>query len=73
MTEQELSACREALNEAIEREGLDCADNFRFARVGNEDEEFAFNRAIEDGCCGSFNQKLMIGDFEYMIGCNYGH
>ncbi len=73
MTEQEMSACREALNEAIEREGLDCADNFRFARVGNEEEEFAFNRAAENGCCVAFNQKLMIGDAEYLIGCNYGH
>lgn len=73
MTEEELKSCKAVLNELIEQEELEFADNFRFARVGVEDEEFEYSRKAEDGCCGYFDKVVEIKGVEYKVGCNYGH
>lgn len=73
MTEEELYSCKAILNELIEQLDLELADNFRFARVGVEDEELEYSRRAEDGCCGYLDRIVEIKGVKYKIGCNYGH
>jgi hypothetical protein len=50
-----------------------CIDNYRFAF--NDDE--AAVRVYEDlkakGCCGSFDQEVIVAGRAAFIGCNFGH
>lgn len=50
-------------------------DNTRVARVGNAEEEAAFKKAEENGCCGSFEVEWDLGTPPVRVkyGFNYGH
>jgi hypothetical protein len=51
----------------------DCVDNHRHAVVGNAEQEAAYERDLQDGCCGFFDRVVLIAGVETKIGCNYGH
>lgn len=63
----------EELSYHIARCGLDYADNFRYARVDNEEEMAEYDRLVQRGCCGQFDHKFEYEGVKYIIGCNYGH
>lgn len=77
----------ESIKEAFKQEfdSLECADNFRVAKVGNAEEIEAYAKAMLEGCCGSVDtvvmiaQEVMLGDERHkwyephLLGCNYGH
>ena len=52
---------------------LDYKDNLRCAYVGNEIQEYEYERAVQSGCCGSLDIIVMVGENEFRMGCNYGH
>jgi hypothetical protein len=52
---------------------LDCVDNLRFAYVGNEIQEHKYRQAEHNGCCGRLDVSVMVGENEFLMGCNYGH
>ena len=59
---------------------LDYCDNFRFAEVGNAEEEAEYHRRLGGGCCGFMDEEFSWypdgfpeNIATYMIGCNYGH
>jgi hypothetical protein len=52
---------------------LECADNMRVANMSNQAETDAYDDAIDQGCCGSFDITVKIDNITFMIGCNYGH
>lgn len=57
----------------LEDEGEDCIDNERFAF---EDDAEAMSRYAEQqaaGCCGSFDQRIMVSGRPATFGCNFGH
>lgn len=50
-----------------------CVDNYRFADENNPQEVAKYNDRQERGCCGSFDEVVLINNVRTMIGCNYGH
>lgn len=63
----------EALQYAIDREDLECADNYRIAKRDDSWQRVAYDEAISFGCCGSFDTVVVVDGVEWMVGCNYGH
>lgn len=59
--------------EWMEREADDpCIDNYRVKYHDQVDNQ-EYQDAVANGCCGSFDTVVMIGDRLATIGCNYGH
>ncbi len=52
---------------------LEYVDNHRYAYVGNEIQEHAYEEAVRQGCCGALDITVMVGQNEFRMGCNYGH
>ncbi len=53
--------------------GYDFMDNFRYAEVGDEEEEARFEQIERDGCCGSYEEIREYNGKKIRIGFNYGH
>lgn len=51
----------------------DYVDNFRFARKSDAGEVAAYQVIARNGCCGSSDEEITVGDETIMVGCNYGH
>ena len=47
--------------------------NERFAFLDNEEEIFQYQAALDAGCCGSFDDYIVVSGKKAKIGCNYGH
>lgn len=56
-----------------ENDGYECMDNFRVARVGNWQEEMAYEVQKNSGCCGVYDDEIEIDDVKYRVGFNHGH
>jgi hypothetical protein len=65
----------DALTDLIEEQGLDCADNHRFAHAdGGMAGMDEYEDAARKGCCGSFEQQVIDNaGRKWYVGCNYGH
>lgn len=50
-----------------------CVDNERFAYYNDEKAMAAYDKQVDEGCCGSFDQDVVINGRLARIGCNYGH
>lgn len=49
-------------------------DNFRYARLGNEAQEAAYEEAREGGCCGFCDVTLHVKQGVVLLfGFNHGH
>jgi hypothetical protein len=48
-------------------------DNFRYARESNKVEMEAYEEQQRNGCCGSFDSRIEVGEEAILIGWNYGH
>lgn len=59
----------EGLHEAEER----CIDNDRFAYKDDEEAMFRYDEIADSGCCGSFDNDIIVAGRPAIIGCNYGH
>lgn len=70
--------------QAAEFAGLEFADNFRVAQIGDQEAMHDYVKAMRRGCCGSKDSVVSIavryGEGEgnkfywhHLIGCNYGH
>ena len=68
-------AAVQALRDYIFAHGLDdeYPDNLRVARSEDSWEKAAYEYARRSGCCGSFDEEILVGGVKFMIGCNYGH
>lgn len=50
-----------------------CIDNHRVGYFDNPKSLKEYERAEAEGCCGSFDHIVFIGNRRAKIGCNYGH
>jgi hypothetical protein len=50
-----------------------CIDNYRFAYLDDEKGMKKYNEAKELGCCGFYDDEVIIAGRKATIGCNYGH
>lgn len=48
-------------------------DNHRFAYVSDKHAMKLYRIKRSKGCCGSFDQEILVKGRKAMIGCNYGH
>jgi hypothetical protein len=53
--------------------GFEYMDNERFAFTHDPEEMQEYNEKQSQGCCGFFDEKIMVDGRLAMIGCNYGH
>lgn len=51
----------------------DCVDNHRLAYLDDSTAMAQYEKDKSEGCCGSFDHEVQIGNRSAMIGCNYGH
>jgi len=51
----------------------DYADNLRIARAGNEEEVKEYVKDHNNGCCGYYDDVLVIENDVFLMGFNYGH
>jgi hypothetical protein len=60
--------------EWMEREVDDpCVDNARFAYEDDATAMAVYESQKWNGCCGSFDEEIVVGGRKAYIGCNYGH
>ena len=50
-----------------------CIDNHRFAYLDDATGMAKYQIQKSDGCCGDFDEEVIIGGRLATIGCNYGH
>lgn len=71
LTQAEIDWARYELELAVDDS---CIDNWRFAEVGDEEEEAVFAAQSASGCCGSYENTLVHPNGKRILaGCNYGH
>lgn len=58
-------------NEAVIDE--EYIDNYRFAFKDQHWSMSAYDKACAEGCCGSFDEEIMVSGRLAIIGCNFGH
>jgi hypothetical protein len=69
----EYQEAMEDLQYEIDKNGLECADNYRAYRVSDAKGKAEFLSQKRSGCCGFFGSHTMINGNKWIIGCNYGH
>ena len=68
------SEVKAALDAFVEDDGLEYADNYRYALVSDPTSVSDFEDASARGCCGCFETTVLDNQGrEWMVGCNYGH
>ncbi len=48
-------------------------DNWRYCKVGHTPSEKLYREMHEKGCCGYYDDKVVINGDTYKIGFNFGH
>lgn len=48
-------------------------DNVRFAYDDDVDACGVYDEQVADGCCGYFDQTVIVAGRRARIGCNFGH
>lgn len=72
LTAEQIVQIHDAITEASK--DSEYVDNWRWARVGNPEEEAVYEKLLRRGCCGSHDETIEIpGIGQVMIGFNYGH
>ena len=69
--ETEKDAATWLCDEAVMEE--ECIDNYRFAFKDDANSMIAYLEAQGDGCCGFFDQDIIVASRPATIGCNFGH
>lgn len=57
----------------LEQVGDPCVDNERFAFADDPDGMRNYAAQQVTGCCGEFDQEILVAGRRAMVGCNYGH
>lgn len=53
--------------------GEECIDNYRFAFQDDNEAMIHYSQMRADGCCGFFDEEIMVNGCLATIGCNFGH
>lgn len=57
----------------LEDQGEECIDNERFTFLDDEKGLAEYDRLAQSGCCGAFDQDIVVADRPARVGCNHGH
>ena len=50
-----------------------CTDNYRFAFVDDAAAMEEYDDQVQSGCCGFFDEDVIVDGKKATIGCNFGH
>ena len=50
-----------------------CTDNYRFAFVADAAAMEEYDDQVQSGCCGFFDEDVIVDGKKATIGCNFGH
>lgn len=50
-----------------------CIDGFRFAYQDDPEAVYLYEEIRDNGCCGFFDEDIIVSGKLAQIGCNYGH
>lgn len=66
---------QEALNWMLQEEMIhgNCIDNSRFAFTDDDNEMRIYQEQVDHGCCGFYENTVIVDGRWARIGCNYGH
>lgn len=53
--------------------GEECIDNYRFSFQDDSISMIKYVHAEDSGCCGFFDEDIMVAGRLAKIGCNFGH
>jgi hypothetical protein len=67
---EDLTAANEWMEDTVNDP---CIDNFRATPTSDDDGMIKYDMIRNSGCCGFFDDFVLIGGIEWFIGCNYGH
>ena len=48
-------------------------DNLRYCFLDNPEQVKEYKKRQKKGCCGCFDEKVLVNSRPAMVGCNYGH
>lgn len=48
-------------------------DNYRFAYINDKWAMKKYNIQVNKGCCGFFDEEVIVSGKKAKIGCNFGH
>lgn len=57
----------------MEEQVDDNIDNYRFAFLDNQKEIDEYEDVKGHGCCGFFDEEIIVNGRNAIIGCNFGH
>lgn len=63
----------DAMEWAAEQVNDPCVDNMRFAFVDDARQMETYDAAKRNGCCGFFDEDVIVAGRPAMVGCNFGH
>jgi hypothetical protein len=63
----------DAIEWAAEQVDDPCVDNMRFAFIDDEIAMNKYDAAKRNGCCGFFDEDVIVDGRPAMVGCNFGH
>ncbi len=63
----------DALNKAIDDIDDPCVDSLRAASENDAAELELYNDIKAGGCCGFYDEEIILNGTKYYIGFNYGH
>lgn len=72
-TRPEFATQEEAFDWMYAEVNDDCVDNERFAFEDDEEALRQYSDQERNGCCGSFDEDIIVNGRNATIGCNYGH
>jgi hypothetical protein len=68
-----LEQAKDWLIAELQDEGEECIDNVRAAFYDDFAGMAAYDRAVEQGCCGSIDMDVTVNGKAAQVGANYGH
>lgn len=63
-----------AIIQSSEEDGpMEYVDNHRVALLSSTEDNAAYNKQKDQGCCGSMDRIIIVDGVNWRVGCNYGH
>lgn len=70
---KKFNTCEDAEEWMVDKIDDLCIDNLRFAYQDDPEALYLYEELRDEGCCGSFDEDIIVDGKPAQIGCNYGH
>lgn len=69
----EFASVDDAIEWAVTNVDDPCVDNIRFSFIDDDEAMNKYGIAQDNGCCGFFDEEVIVNGKPAIVGCNYGH